>query len=340
MHNIEWSGTLFYSITEGEFGDDKCLISAEYLFLQDIGNDVFTTYEYTPEFVNILMANPALMDMKIGHIHSHHTMSVFFSDTDDKELIKNSEFHNYYLSLIINNANEMMAKVAFRVKEHSAIESKLLYYDSSGNEQSRTVHETVEKTSVHFYHCEISKPPIIDSLLSERFDEIIKNKAAESQISRSKFGSKQGNNKSSKKQGDMWSGWDGDEFTLPGTKGKKGPFTNKQKNIPLKEPALSRSTYSFLVKLLNLDHLYEGSLSATMKVLSEKQFKNNGFYVHIEEIAVRVSEFYISIFPEDNKLESLIDVITEVTLALDKGFSHIYPELTTELLDIFNLEIQ
>lgn len=47
--------------------------------------------------------NEHLEECRIGHIHSHNTMGVFFSGTDWGELEDNAPNHNYYLSLIVNN---------------------------------------------------------------------------------------------------------------------------------------------------------------------------------------------------------------------------------------------
>ena len=52
------------------------------------------------------------LEMQVGLIHTHHTMSAFFSGTDDSELHDNVAKHNYYLSLIVSQTSEYCAKVA------------------------------------------------------------------------------------------------------------------------------------------------------------------------------------------------------------------------------------
>lgn len=47
-------------------------------------------------------------------ITQSHSMQTFFSGTDTDEINENSEFHNYYLSLIVNNFMDRVAKIAFR----------------------------------------------------------------------------------------------------------------------------------------------------------------------------------------------------------------------------------
>src|ERR1051326_1947529 len=83
----EWSGTLFYTV-DGELGEDNFKITAQELFLQDIGHSTYTEYDpANPDFIKFLMENPDYMTMKQGHIHSHNTMDVFFSGTDSSELV-------------------------------------------------------------------------------------------------------------------------------------------------------------------------------------------------------------------------------------------------------------
>ena len=55
---------------------------------------------------------------KVGHIHSHNVMRVFFSGTDMDELHDNAPSHNFYVSLIVNNLltlyiNESVLKESF-----------------------------------------------------------------------------------------------------------------------------------------------------------------------------------------------------------------------------------
>lgn len=112
---VEWSAVLFYKILDGDVENPtKFKFEANDLFLMDIGSGSYTEYEYDEHVVKYLCDNPHLMgeDYAMGHIHSHNNMSVFFSGTDKQELVDNAPNHNFYLSLIVNNKNNMCAKVA------------------------------------------------------------------------------------------------------------------------------------------------------------------------------------------------------------------------------------
>lgn len=111
----EWSGVLFYSV-QGTIKEPQGLVlTVEDIFPMDKGTTGYTNYSFSdPKLADYVMGDTYNPEWKIGHIHSHHSMGVFFSGTDMEELHDNSEFHNYYLSLIVNNDMDFKAKVAFR----------------------------------------------------------------------------------------------------------------------------------------------------------------------------------------------------------------------------------
>ena len=54
-----------------------------------------------------------------GLIHTHHSMSCFFSHTDTTELTTNASKYNFYLSLIVNFDGKYVCKIAFPSKAKS-----------------------------------------------------------------------------------------------------------------------------------------------------------------------------------------------------------------------------
>lgn len=172
VYSDEWSGTLFYTV-EGDLGEDNFQINAEELYLQDIGNSTYTEYDPSnPDFIKFLMENPRFMEMRQGHIHSHNTMAVFFSATDNSELIDNSPFHNYYVSLIVNNKNEMCAKIAFRATEIKETKSTVSFKGTDGTTKSKEVLNKAEEEAVYAYTCEISIPDTVGESFNSRFLEV------------------------------------------------------------------------------------------------------------------------------------------------------------------------
>ena len=81
---------------------------------------------------------------------------VFFSGEDNSELQTNAPKHSLYLSLIVNNRNEMCAKVAqYQELTYGSIKSKRRNFN--GDEELVDM-QPIEENVIYTYDCEISKP--------------------------------------------------------------------------------------------------------------------------------------------------------------------------------------
>lgn len=166
---VEWSGILLYDV-KGTIKDPKNMV----IMLKDIipmnmGSQAYTEYNfnekkrdtsgYDDKHIDYCMQNDNALDWKIGHIHSHNTMNVFFSGTDMSELDDNSASHNYYLSLIVNNWMDFCAKVAFRVTTETTVNKPYLGIDEDGNSYKVSDAELkVKKQKLYIYDCDIQSP--------------------------------------------------------------------------------------------------------------------------------------------------------------------------------------
>lgn len=149
----EWSGILLYKVV-GNFNTGNFYCKIVDIFPMNVGNSVYTEYEYDSEFINYRMENPNNLDCDLGHIHSHHSMETFFSGTDMRELHDNAPNHNYYLSLIVNNAFTPTAKIAF--KGERIVTKKVVnnFFNSSGKLiKSKSNTETKEQV-LFIYDCD------------------------------------------------------------------------------------------------------------------------------------------------------------------------------------------
>ena len=166
----EWSGVLFYSVTGSIKDPANFKIEIEDILPMDKGTSVYTSYDLDERFINYLMEDPKRMKYKVGHIHSHNVMNVFFSGTDMLELNDSAPAYNYYLSLIVNNYMEMTAKVAFTATASTTI--KNVDYMSVDEAGKRYVMEqkdfTFEKEKLFVYDCGITVPSI-DIVVDEEF---------------------------------------------------------------------------------------------------------------------------------------------------------------------------
>ena len=154
---VEWSGVLFYKV-EGSIKDPKTMkIILEEILPMDKGNASYTEYTFDPSVVEHIMDNDYLEDCKIGHIHSHNTMSVFFSGTDMAELNDNAPNHNFYTSLIVNNFMNFCAKVCFVSKPE---ETEFVFYgmDEEGTKYEVEREKYVVPEKLMIYDCDIQVP--------------------------------------------------------------------------------------------------------------------------------------------------------------------------------------
>ena len=169
--NVEWSGPLFYSI-KGDISKPKTFqIILEDILPLDMGTKGYTEYNLDNRFIDYLMNKEERMDWNIGHIHSHGTFGVFFSGTDMSELNDNCGGHNFYLSLIVNNAMDFIAKIAFVGQVEKSI-TDIPYYANDNNGKKFIIQKkpfTIKKEKMFTYDCEILSPIIPEIIVSADF---------------------------------------------------------------------------------------------------------------------------------------------------------------------------
>ena len=164
ISKVEWSGVLFYDIQGSIQDPENFKVILKDILPMNKGSQAYTEYDLDNRYVDYLMDNPEAMDWKVGHIHSHNTMDVFFSGTDMSELQDNSAAHNFYLSLIVNNYMDFQAKIAFRGTVDVKTET-LPYYALNENGDKYIIEEsvfTVKKEKLFILDCSVeSKADIL-----------------------------------------------------------------------------------------------------------------------------------------------------------------------------------
>jgi len=173
--NTEWSGMLLYDVLKGNPSKPEDFkLEAKHIFLMDIGTAGSTSYETDGDIVDLFDEIPEAMEMKLGHIHTHHSGKAYFSGVDMSELQDNVDKHNYYLSLVVSFDGNYAAKVVFLSDMH--ITSKMNFIDDAG----QTKHfkkATMEK------HMVVINMKIMYSemggFFSTRLDTIVKKADAE-----------------------------------------------------------------------------------------------------------------------------------------------------------------
>lgn len=183
---IEWSGIMFHKELEGDMSDPSGFkLEIVDMLLMDVGTHSFTSYKFDADFVRFMKKNPEYMKMKLSQIHSHNDMPVFFSSTDVDELKINSPNHLYYLSLIVNNAGDMEAKIAVSRKTKS-VQTTVIDYkkweEGKWKDSQRTEVKEFESKEMETFDCNIKVE--YDPEFEERMEYIekVSKKRAEEKL--------------------------------------------------------------------------------------------------------------------------------------------------------------
>jgi len=188
---VEWSGILLYCV-EGTIRDPKNMrVVLKDIIPMNKGDQTYTEYSfnekkrdtsgYEDRMIDYFNDNPEALeeDWKIGHIHSHNSMNVFFSHTDMAELNDNSPSHNFYLSLIVNNWMDFCAKISFVAGVERTVEEPYYAYDENGDKyEVGTSKFSVKKEKLYIHDCLIKAPGAdklkVDNFFALNVDSIIK----------------------------------------------------------------------------------------------------------------------------------------------------------------------
>ncbi len=191
----EWSGTLFYKISDpSHLIDGPLVVTVIDFLLQDVGDATYTKFECKGDEDTYSLEKGYLLsgDVYNGFIHSHHNMDTFFSGTDLKTLETQGEDVVFFFSLIVNHANKYNAKLTLQINYDSEVTTTISCNPLEGVSKdfgSKT--QKVTKTKVFFRECTINHNEIEG--LNNELETIIRNieeeKKKEAKASRSFYNS-------------------------------------------------------------------------------------------------------------------------------------------------------
>lgn len=180
MGSYEWSGELI-TREEGNITDlSDWKIIAEEIYLADIGTAGYTSYEVDKDgFKAVDIAEmyekfPGLTEgtHKNHHIHSHHSMSAFFSGTDWEQLNDRALVSNYFLMLIVNFDGKYVAKLAFRAKKTGGRVTALELYNNIDAYPPITLRGESDPETLAVMDCKIVYPDDIEEDFRERYESV------------------------------------------------------------------------------------------------------------------------------------------------------------------------
>lgn len=191
---VEWSGILLYTVQGSIKKPNEMRVILKEIIPMNKHSKGYTEYRFNEVSRDLSSIDDKMIDYfnerpealeenwQVGLIHSHNTMPVFFSDTDMSELNDNAGSHNYYLSFIVNNKLDFLAKIASVAETENVVKGE--YFANSENGEKYLVGTKEIKVSdkiLMIWDCEIEYPKhelrIEDSIFVNNVDDII-NKAS------------------------------------------------------------------------------------------------------------------------------------------------------------------
>lgn len=151
--NLEWSGILFYTYENNILGELK--INVVDIYPMDIGTVTTTEFEITPEVASYIAENINLFECQIGLVHSHNNMKSFFSGTDINTLKEEGEKRNHFLSLVVNNSGEYVAKITSKKINKKIVNIKYIIPSFDNSSFEGTAEEEIEDIEVLINDIEI-----------------------------------------------------------------------------------------------------------------------------------------------------------------------------------------
>ena len=176
VHNIEWSGVLFYTYS-GSFETNDLVLVCQDLVPMNIGSTGYTEFDVNEDIITYMTMHD-LLDCQMGLIHSHHAMETFFSGTDERTLYEEGKDRINFLSLIVNNAGTYNARITEKDSVHVTRLIKATTKFFSDSEYSTETSDESEGTQIRYHALDIERnesPELEDQELLDRINELKAN---------------------------------------------------------------------------------------------------------------------------------------------------------------------
>lgn len=176
VHNIEWSGVLFYTYS-GSFETKDLVLICQDLVPMNIGSTGYTEFDVNEDIITYMTMHD-LLDCQMGLIHSHHSMNTFFSDTDARTLYEEGNDRINFLSLIVNNAGEYNARITEKDMLHITKLTKSTTKFFSDSEYTSEKSDEVDGVQIRYHILQIDRnesAELEDQELLDRINELKTN---------------------------------------------------------------------------------------------------------------------------------------------------------------------
>lgn len=156
----------------------------------DLGSSSFTEFKMNEDVTSYMAENMELFEYDLGLIHSHHSMTTFFSGTDTSTLQSEGNERNCFVSLIVNNEGTYSAAITRKMQTKNEVTVKNLSksyeffgegaVEKSEDQVSQTT-QVIDKEVIEYFMLDVERETTNNHLeyLDARFDEIRKQKYAQ-----------------------------------------------------------------------------------------------------------------------------------------------------------------
>lgn len=186
--HTEWSGVLFYTHT-GTFEDNNLQIVCKDIYPMDLGSSGWTEFIMDETVAGYIADNMELFDCELGLIHSHHTMTAFFSGQDVATLRSEGNERNCFVSLIVDTRGTYQAAITRKLQTKHEVTVKSLgkSYPFFGegdvsveDDTKPEITKIVDKETIEYFMLDVEREVVDNPLswLDTRFEEIESKKAA------------------------------------------------------------------------------------------------------------------------------------------------------------------
>lgn len=354
ISQVEWSGTLFYTYS-GSYEEGNLEIKCVDIFPMDIGSQAYTEFDMSPDVIAYMTGHPELLDCQMGLIHSHNSMSAFFSGTDTNTLREEGNDRNHFVSLIVNNEGTYTAAITRKLKEKRVINTTFTYktFDDVEKTGTRSVEE--EREVIIYNMLDIIKEgetvkPFLE--IDERLEAIKKNKdkakeaATKTPLSTTSYHGKlpftfpiyKGNSKDISKvarQGSLF-----DEELMESEPSRKVEQVVDPNELTIDASVVKSITLQLItgsIAIADASRIDPVKWAGQMVKLFDKRFKNNMTLFNLW--AENMVEFVVANFVPDefNLLEDeyISELCYEVYMALNKLPQNKYIESIQDALTVW-----
>ena len=322
--SIEWRGTMFYML-DGDISDISNLkVTVVDVYPQDIGNQAYTEYEHSEDYAHYIVTHPELMDENIhqGHIHSHHTMSAFFSGTDKGELVDSAPNFAGFVSLIVNHGGPYVAAIAIKMLETSTTNVVSSFKNFNGEEAVKTFTATREEEVVYAYYTRVEKPIIeeLDTIIANLRKKVVK--VTPKGVSTSDYYTNHANDNpnvitfgdSSKEKANVPS------LFTSNTAFNRGLNVREQNPVnpeTKKEEELKKLGVEFVTRLIAGGVLFNGNLYTALALVKSYNMPVETYKAIISNVAESILEFVAYDLRKDSAVETDLDYVTLLSAGLD-----------------------